>query len=78
MFDSDFWQEVLETIRKQKWRSLMTAFGVFWGLFMLMFLIGAGMGFSGGTAAQMKQMPSNAVGWTVVAIGRSRTMISMP
>jgi putative ABC transport system permease protein len=47
MFDSDFWQEVIETIRRQKWRSLMTAFGVFWGLFMLMFLIGAGMGFSG-------------------------------
>jgi putative ABC transport system permease protein len=73
MFDSDFWQEVLETIRKQKWRSLMTAFGVFWGLFMLMFLIGAGMGFSGGTAAQMKQMPSNAVGYipstTTIAFG---------
>ena len=73
MFDSDFWQEVIETIRRQKWRSLMTAFGVFWGLFMLMFLIGAGMGFSGGTAAQMKQMPSNAVGYipgtTTIAYG---------
>lgn len=73
MFDSDFWQEVLETIRKQKWRSLMTAFGVFWGLFMLMFLIGAGMGFRGGIASQLKQMPSNAVGYipgtTTIAYG---------
>lgn len=63
MFDNDFWQEVLQTIRKQKVRSLMTAFGVFWGLLMLMFLIGAGMGFSGGIAAQMKSMPSNTVGY---------------
>lgn len=69
----ELWQEILETIRRQKWRSLMTAFGVFWGLFMLMFLIGAGMGFSGGTAAQMRQMPSNAVGYipdvTTIAYG---------
>ena len=61
MFDSDFWQEVLQTIKKQKWRSLMTAFGVFWGLFMLMILIGAGMGFKGGLVVQLQQMPANSM-----------------
>ena len=61
MFDSDFWQEVLQTIKKQKWRSLMTAFGVFWGLFMLMILIGAGMGFKGGLVGQLQQMPANSM-----------------
>lgn len=61
MFDSDFWQEVLQTIKKQKWRSLMTAFGVFWGLFMLMILIGAGMGFKGGLVGQLEQMPANSM-----------------
>ena len=50
MIDKDFWQEVLQTIRQQKWRSLMTAFGIFWGLLMLMFLIGAGVGFQEGIA----------------------------
>ena len=73
MFDQDFWQEVWESIRKQKLRSLMTAFGVFWGLLILMFLIGAGMGFSGGVAGQMKAMPSNVVGYftypTTIAYG---------
>ena len=73
MFDQDFWQEVWESIRKQKMRSLMTAFGVFWGLLILMFLIGAGMGFSGGIAAQMKAMPNNTVAYfsrpTTIAYG---------
>lgn len=63
MFDSDFWQEVLQTIQRQKWRSLMTAFGVFWGLLMLMFLIGAGIGFQEGVVGQLKQVPANTVGY---------------
>ena len=63
MFDRDFWIEVLQTVRKQKWRSVMTGFGVFWGLLMLMFLIGAGIGFKEGIVGQLKQMPSNTVGY---------------
>lgn len=63
MFDKDFWQEVLQTIQQQKWRSLMTAFGIFWGLLMLMFLIGAGVGFQEGVVGQLRQMPSNAVAY---------------
>lgn len=63
MFDKDFWQEVLQTIRRQKARSVMTAFGVFWGLLMLMFLIGAGMGFQEGAVGQLKNIPSNSVGY---------------
>lgn len=61
MLDKDFWQEVLQTIRQQKWRSLMTAFGIFWGLLMLMFLIGGGIGFKEGIVGQLKQMPANSV-----------------
>lgn len=63
VFDKDFWQEVLQTIRCQKWRSLMTAFGVFWGLLMLMFLIGAGVGFREGAVGQLNRMPSNSVAY---------------
>ena len=67
MIDKDFWQEVLQTIRQQKWRSLMTAFVIFWGLLMLMFLIGAGVGFQEGIVGQLKQMPANSAAYAIDA-----------
>ena len=55
MFDKDFWSEIWETVLSQKWRSLMTAFGVFWGIFMLVMLIGAGMGLNNGLVGKVMQ-----------------------
>ncbi|MDD3108811.1 MAG: ABC transporter permease [Alistipes sp.] len=43
MFDLDRWEEIWQTITRNRKRSIMTAFGVFWGIFMLTIMAGAGL-----------------------------------
>lgn len=42
--DLDTYREILDTITRNKSRSLLTGFGVFWGVFMLIVLLGGGNG----------------------------------
>lgn len=42
--DMDTFREIGDSLLRNKRRSLLTGFGVFWGLFMLLFLVGGGTG----------------------------------
>ncbi len=43
-FDSDTFKEIADSLTRNRSRSLLTGFGVFWGIFMLLFLDGGGQG----------------------------------
>ncbi len=44
IFDIDSWNEVWITITRNRKRSIMTALGIYWGIFMLTIMLGAGEG----------------------------------
>lgn len=44
MFDLDRWEEIWATISRNKMRSFFTGMGIFWGIFMLVVMSGAGLG----------------------------------
>ena len=59
--DLDRWEEIFITITRNKTRSLLTAFGVFWGVFMLVALLGGGQGLQDMMSANFKGFATNSV-----------------
>ena len=66
--DIEKWNEIFISISKHKLRTALTALGVFWGIFMLVILLGAGKGLQNGIAYNFRSSAINSVwfhsGWT--------------
>jgi len=60
LFDLDRWQEIWFTITHNKSRSVLTAFGVFWGMFMLVVMVGAGVALQRGMSSQIEGFATNS------------------
>lgn len=65
MFDIDLWSEIISALKKNRLRSFMTAFGVFWGIFMLIIMSGAGRALENGVLDGVRAFATNsAFFWT--------------
>ena len=60
IFDLDHWQEIWITITHNKSRSVLTAFGVFWGMFMLVAMVGSGNALDKGISSQIEGFATNS------------------
>ncbi|MCM1313113.1 MAG: ABC transporter permease [Bacteroides sp.] len=59
-FDSDQWGEIFDSLSRNKTRSVLTAFGIFWGIFMLVLLIGGGKGMESTLAQNFAGFATNS------------------
>ena len=58
--DWDTWEEIWVTITRNKTRSVLTAFGIFWGIFMLVALMGGAQGMQDMMARNFEGFATNS------------------
>ncbi|CAM4098110.1 ABC transporter permease [Zobellia nedashkovskayae] len=61
MFNRDRWKEILEVLTSNWFRTVLTAFGVFWGIFILILLLSAGKGLENGIMQDFGDISTNTM-----------------
>ena len=67
-FDIDRYKEIVDTLSRNRSRTLLTGFGIFWGIFMLLIMLGGGDGLKSILNQNFEGFASDAV-----IVGSSRT-----
>jgi putative ABC transport system permease protein len=61
MFNRDTWSEIIEALTTNWFRTILTAFGVLWGIFILVILLAAGKGLENGVKQGFGGMATNSM-----------------
>jgi putative ABC transport system permease protein len=61
MFNRDRWSEIMEVLTKNWFRTVLTAFGVFWGILILIILLAAGKGLENGIRSDFDDIATNTM-----------------
>jgi putative ABC transport system permease protein len=61
IIDLDHWHEILQTMQRNRLRTFLTAAGVFWGVFMLVVMLGFGHGMQKGVQSEFGIFAFNTV-----------------
>ncbi|MAU16185.1 MAG: multidrug ABC transporter ATP-binding protein [Muricauda sp.] len=61
MFNKDRWLEIIEVLTTNVWRTILTAFGVCWGIFILIVLLAAGKGLENGIKQDFGDIATNTM-----------------
>lgn len=61
IFSRDSWAEIIEALSSNWFRTLLTAFGVLWGIFILVILLAAGNGLENGVKQGFDGMATNSM-----------------
>jgi putative ABC transport system permease protein len=61
LFSRDRWNELLEVLTSNWLRTILTAFGVFWGIYILILLLAAGKGLENGVKADFGDVATNTM-----------------
>lgn len=61
LFSRDSWAEIIEALSSNWFRTILTAFGVLWGIFILVILLAAGNGLENGVKQGFAGMATNSM-----------------